>query len=112
MMNSKMINHKISMIHFLSIIFLLSIFLFSKAKASQLPDKCPSVEAIIANKLDRIERVRNGWIGIKEKNRYDTNEFWSLLTFFPIQAENNQEALILSIEALKSLHFKEGPKEG
>lgn len=78
---------------------------------SVIPAKCPSVAAIMAEKLDYVQDWGTAWLGFKFQSQYDTNDEWSLLTEFKLETKDPKEAKKESIEMLALLRFQSGPIE-
>jgi hypothetical protein len=79
---------------------------------NKLPEKCPSVQAIMAEKLDAVDnKILGPWVGFKFNSTYDTKEAWGLLLLFESKTNDEQEALKVGIETLAFLHYAGGPEE-
>lgn len=95
-----------------SVALLLMLLSTGIAQANQmLPEKCPSVSAIISEKLDHVIPLFDGWIGLKDRSQYDTKDTWTFVNLFPIVTKDQEEALRKSVASLSLLHFQDGPEE-
>lgn len=98
-----------------SILAPLALLVTTSALASQqMPEKCPSVNALKSANFERISVLPNAaqWLVIGAiDNKYDTNTDWSFLVAVSrYNAQTTDDAYKLARKSLETLSFVNGPE--
>lgn len=89
--------------------FFFSAPVFAKLNLPPIPQKCPSVAALIAGGISRtVIQIDNRWFAGRRHMNYDTTNVWTFIVA-NMPVTNAKDAYDFAAASLPSIQFKMGP---